>query len=212
MDVTWRGTLPYRQAWAEQVQYREEVIAGRAGPALWLLEHPPVITTGRRDAAVDEVRVREAGFELCRTERGGLATCHEPGQLVGYVFVDVSAGGIRALVAALERGIAAWLEGVGVRAGPRSGHPGVWVGTDKVCALGLHVHRGVTMHGFALNLVNDLRGFGLITPCGILDGGVTTVARLVVGAPTPAEAAPGVGRAVAASVGRFRLDSPGVHG
>lgn len=207
MDVTWCGRVPYREAWARQVAYREAVIAGQAPPALWLLEHPPVITTGRRDATVDAARVAAAGFELVATERGGLATCHEPGQLVGYLFADVSERGIRALVRALEVGLAAWLGEQGVEAGPRAGYPGVWVGQDKVAALGLHVRRGVTMHGFALNLVNDLRGFGLITPCGITDGGVTTLERLRGVSPDPAAAAAGVGRTCLWALAQEGLDT-----
>ena len=77
--------------------------------------------------------------------------------------------------------------GVGIEARRRSDAPGVWVGPDKVAALGLHVRRGVTMHGFAINLSNDLRGFSLITPCGILDGGVTSVERCSGTSVTPAE-------------------------
>ncbi len=76
----------------------------------------------------------------------------------------------------------------------------MWVGTDKLCAVGLHVRRGITMHGFALNLDNDLGGFGLITPCGIIDGGVTSVKRLRGSAPMPGEAAAGVGEAVASAL------------
>lgn len=212
MVVSWLGTVPYREAWARQVQYRDAVIAGAAPPALWLLEHPPVITTGRREAAVEAERVAAAGFELVATERGGLATCHEPGQLVGYVFVDVRERADAALVGALEAGIAAWLAAQGVVAGPRAGHPGVWVGRDKVCAVGLHVRRGVTMHGFALNLVNDRRGFSLITPCGIVDGGVTTLARWVPDAPAPAQAAASVGEAILRALALEGLDTRGAKG
>ncbi len=203
--VTWRGTLEYGEALLDQRAYREAVIAGTAPEALWLLEHPPVITTGRREAHVDAVRVRQAGFDLVATERGGLATCHEPGQLVGYLFVDASRLGVRRLVAALELAIVGWLADFGVQAGGSAGRPGVWVGREKVCALGLHVKRGVTMHGFALNLVNDLRGFGLISPCGIVEGGVTTLSRLVGGAPTPETAAPSVARAVVSACAAARV-------
>lgn len=181
MNVVWRGTIEYGRALEEQRAYRERVITREAPEALWLLEHPPVITLGRRAGEVDLDRdaIRAAGFAIHETERGGLATCHEPGQLVGYLFFDASRLGVRRTVETLEDGLLAWCAGRGLEAGRREGYPGIWVGREKICALGLHVRLGVTMHGFALNLVNDLRGFGLITPCGITDGGVTTVARLL---------------------------------
>lgn len=137
---------------------------------------------------VDEARIASAGFALVATERGGLATCHEPGQLVGYLIRDVSGIGVRCAVHAIEEGLIDWLAGRGIEARRRLDAPGVWVGPDKVAALGLHVRRGVTMHGFAINLSNDLRGFSLITPCGILDGGVTSVERCSGTSVTPAEA------------------------
>lgn len=187
MKVEWRGRWDYLEALAAQRSRREEVIAGCADPVLWLLEHPPVITLGRRAAMVDEARIASAGYALVATERGGLATCHEPGQLVGYLIRDVSEVGVRRAVHAIEEGLIDWLAGVGIEARRRSDAPGVWVGPDKVAALGLHVRRGVTMHGFAINLSNDLRGFSLITPCGILDGGVTSVERCSGTSVTPAE-------------------------
>lgn len=160
-------------------------MVGGAEGSLWLLEHDPVITLGRRGGEVDRAAAAGAGFAVEQADRGGLATCHEPGQLVGYLVADVRRPGIRRVVEGLERGLAAWLAGVGVEAGPREGYPGVWVGRDKIAAVGLSVRHGVTTHGFALNLVNDLRGFDLILPCGIRDGGVTTLARLRGGASPP---------------------------
>jgi lipoate-protein ligase B len=200
MHTRWLGTVPYAEALAEQRAHRDALAAGRADEEIWLLEHPPVITTGRRVVAeLDPDAVRGAGFDLVATERGGLATCHEPGQLVGYVLIDARSIGVRRTVQALEAAIAGWLGGRGVRAGARAGYPGVWVGRDKICAIGLHFRAGFTMHGFALNLVNDRRGFGLITPCGIADGGVATLQGLLgpgEAVPGPIEAALAVGKAV----------------
>ncbi len=191
MNWRWLGTVPYGEALAAQRAHRDALVEGRAAEEVWLLEHPPVITTGRRDVGdLDPARVAAAGFELFATERGGLATCHEPGQLVGYVLVDARAIGVWRTVVAIEGAVAGWLAEHGVEAGPREGYPGVWVGREKICAVGLHFRVGRTMHGLALNLVNDLRGFGLITPCGIVDGGVISLERLVGDrAPAPAEAA-----------------------
>lgn len=191
MIPRWLGTVPYGDALAAQRAHREALIAGTAGDEVWLLEHPPVITTGKRGVVdLDGERIAAAGFELYATERGGLATCHEPGQLVGYLLMDARGIGVRRTVETLERAVTGWLLEQGVEAGPREGYPGVWVGREKICAVGLHVKAGRTLHGFALNLRNDLRGFGLITPCGIVDGGVTTLVRLVgERAPAPAQAA-----------------------
>ncbi|GDX80125.1 octanoyltransferase [Deltaproteobacteria bacterium] len=204
MVVTWRGTQEYGATLADQRAFRDGVIAGQRAEGLWLLEHPPVITTGRRGGVGDEARIRAAGYDLVATERGGLATCHEPGQLVGYLFLDVSKIGVRRAVTAIEGGVIAWLRAMDLDANVREGLPGVWVGREKVCALGLHVKRGVTMHGFALNLVNDLRGFDLIVPCGIVDGTVTSVQRLRGRSPSPEEAAPAVGAAVIAALASLR--------
>ncbi len=205
MPIEWRwlGRVPYGWTLALQRTRRDAIVAGTAPEALWLLEHDPVITLGRR--AVPELGSIVGEIPVVRTERGGLATWHGPGQLVGCLLVDARRRGwsVKGMVRGIEDGIGAWLWAMGVAAGRRQGAPGVWVGDDKICAVGLHFRRGVSMHGFALNLVNDLSGFAAIVPCGITDGGVTSLARLGVAAPTPEQAAP----SVAASVGRA-LDNP----
>lgn len=207
LALRWWGRLPYRPTLEAQRRYRDAVRAGEAPEALWLLEHEPVITLGRRAAeGVREEEARAAGFEIVATERGGLATCHEPGQLVGYLFVDARRWGVRRLVEGVEEGLLRWVEGAGVPAARREGHPGVWVrGADppaKLGAIGLHVGSGVTMHGFALNLVNDRRGFGFIVPCGIADAAVATVRERGGRAGlAPAEVAQAVGEEVAAALG-----------
>ncbi|MDP2306498.1 MAG: lipoyl(octanoyl) transferase LipB [Pseudomonadota bacterium] len=197
MRWRWLGRVPYVEALAAQRAHRDALGEGRVGQEVWLLEHDPVVTTGRRGVFdLDPARIAAAGYDLAATERGGLATCHEPGQLVGYVLIDAREIGVRRTIATLEGAIVEWLGTQGVMAGPREGYPGVWVGSEKLCAVGLHFRGGLTLHGFALNLVNDLRGFGLITPCGIRDGGVTTLARLVGTAPAPAAAAAAIGEIV----------------
>ena len=200
---TWLGRVPYAWALALQHTRRDAIVAGTAPEVLWLLEHEPVITVGRR--AVPDLGDLAGDIPVVRTERGGLATWHGPGQLVGYLLVDARRRGwsVKGIVRGIEDGITSWLAAAGVAAGRRSGAPGVWVGGDKICAVGLHFRRGVSMHGFALNLGNDLSGFAAIVPCGITDGGVTSLARLGVPAPTPEQAAP----SVATWVGRA-LDNP----
>jgi len=174
--------MPYAQALEEQRSHRRAILEGRADSVLWLLEHDPVVTTGRRvpegTASVEELAARNIDFFA--TERGGLATYHGPGQLVGYLICDIGDYGlsVRETICGVETGIIRWLEGFGVTAGRRQGYPGVWVGKNKIAALGLHFRKGVSMHGFALNLTVDLAPYDLIVPCGITDGGVTSLQRL----------------------------------
>lgn len=198
IEVAWLGRVPYREALRRQRERREAVIAG--GPeAFWLLEHDPVVTTGRRDAgAIDAGALAVAGIDLVDTERGGLATWHGPGQLVGYLIVDLARRHlhVRTLITAVEQGLIDWLATVGVTADRRADYPGVWLGRDKIAAIGMHFRHGVSLHGFALNLDCDLGGFATIVPCGITDGGVTRLADRIPGAPSPADAH----LAVAASV------------
>lgn len=202
----WGSQVPYAEAWERQRARRDAVLAGEAPPVLALLEHRPVITTGRRPAPGTPAPAALAalGVDFHATDRGGLATWHGPGQLVGYAIVELASVGVgvRAFVAALEDGIISWLAGRGVAAGRAPGRPGIWVGGDKICAVGLNVHRGVTTHGFALNLDPDLSSFGLIVPCGIADGGVTSLARLTGRSPAPQAAARSVAEAVSAHIYR----------
>jgi len=122
-----------------------------------------------------------------RTERGGLATWHGPGQLVGYLIVDSGRRrlGVKRTVRGVEEALIVWLRGIGILASRRPEYPGVWVGGDKVAAVGMHFRRGISMHGFALNLCPDLSGYDGIVPCGIVDGGVTSVFTLLGHSPTP---------------------------
>lgn len=197
----WLGHVPYRQALAAQRARRDAILAGQAGSTLWLLEHPPIVTEGRRapPSPTPVAALAARGIDWERTERGGLATYHGPGQLVGYLLCDLSTLGlgVRRTVEALEQGLLDWLRSRGVPADRRPGYPGAWVGRAKIAAVGLHVLRQVSMHGFALNLTVDLHPFSLIVPCGITDGEVTSLAALQPGAaPGPAEAAPSVAAAV----------------
>jgi lipoyl(octanoyl) transferase len=200
------GTLPYAEALTLQREHREAVLAGDADPVLFLLEHPPTLTTGRRPppGLAPAAFWRQRGVDYFETERGGLATYHGPGQLVGYLICRLEDHhlSVRAVVEAIEEGLICWLRDRGVEASRREGFPGAWVGRQKIAAIGLNVHRGVTLHGFALNLTVDLEPFTWFVPCGISDGGVTRLADLLPGAPTPAEAAREVGDSV---VGRLRV-------
>lgn len=195
----WLGTVPYLQALDAQRAHREAILAGKAGEEIWLLEHASVVTTGRRPVPdLDPARLARHGVPIVATERGGLATWHGPGQLVAYILIDAGSRGIgaRALVDLVEETVIGWLAGLGLATTRRPGLPGVWAGRDKLCAVGLHLAHGVSMHGLALNLDPDLGVYDLFTPCGVMDGGVGSVRRLLGDAPTPEAAARSLGPAL----------------
>jgi len=160
---------------------------------LILLEHEPVITLGRRADDAHILASPEAleteGVQVCRTERGGDVTYHGPGQLVGYPIIDISSYGLGAsdYMHRLEDVVAAALADFGIQTHKREGIIGVWVGENKIAALGVRIKRGVTFHGFALNVKPNMLHWSFIIPCGITDGGVTSVALELEHAPTMAE-------------------------
>lgn len=152
---------------------------------LILVEHDPVVTLGRGTrpgslpVPVDQL-VRE-GVEVFEVERGGDVTCHEPGQLVGYPVLDLQhhRPDLHWYLRQLEGTLIDALGTLGVPAGPSPGRTGVWAGSRKVASIGVHVKRWITLHGFALNVTNDLQGFDRIVPCGLPGVEMTSVAREV---------------------------------
>ena len=178
------GRLGYRQAWdlqRELVSARQDKV-GR--DALILLEHPRVYTLGKRtDRAhllADDRWLAERGIELVEVDRGGDITYHGPGQLVGYPILRLaSTRGVVGYVRALEEVLVRALAAIGVRARRLEGFTGVWVDEAKVAAIGVRVaSKGVTSHGFALNVTTDLDDFAGIVPCGIGDREVCSLASL----------------------------------
>lgn len=182
---------PLRARWLGAVPYQEADVLQRAlhthaaDDYLLLLEHPHVYTLGS-SATLEHVLVPPAsvGAELVRADRGGDVTYHGPGQLVGYPIVSLEEwrAGQRDVVAyirRLESVLVDVLADLGVGASCVDGYTGVWVGDEKIAAIGVRVSRGRTRHGFALNVDPDLSMFGHIVPCGIRDKGVTSVARLL---------------------------------
>ena len=163
------GSLPY----AEAVELQDRIRAARQAEAipdaLLLLEHDPVYTKGRRSERADlpmgEEWYRAQGIDVAETTRGGRVTYHGPGQLVGYPIVAV--GDVVEYVRTIERAVIAALADEGVEASVRAGLTGIWVGERKIGSIGVHVSRGVTMHGFAVNVDCDLQPFEWIVPCGI---------------------------------------------
>ena len=169
------GTLEYREALALQERVRAARQQGQLPDVLLTLEHWPVYTRGRRSGAgelpMGEDWYRTQGIDIVETDRGGKVTYHGPGQLVGYPIVQID--DVVAYVRTLERALVAALreEGVAARARPDEGpdYTGVWVQERKIASIGVHVARGVTTHGFAVNVENDLQPFQWIVACG-LDG------------------------------------------
>lgn len=140
---------------------------------LWLLEHPRVFTQGLNGRA--EHVFAPGDIPLVRSDRGGQVTYHGPGQRVVYTLIDLQrlGLGIKDLVATLEAALIATLTHFGIPGERRPGAPGVYIGRDKIAALGLRVKRGCTYHGLSLNVRMDLEPFGRIRPCGLADTGVT---------------------------------------
>ena len=170
------GVVDYRRALAMQEALRARRQREEVPDCLLVLEHPPVYTRGRRARAGDVVAGATQGIEVVDVDRGGKVTFHNPGQLVGYPIVRVS--DVVAYVRDLEAAMITALAGEGIEARTRDGLTGVWVGEEKIGSIGVHVSRGVTTHGFALNVANDLEPFDRVVACGLPGVRMTSVARL----------------------------------
>jgi len=159
------GLVEYREAVDIQERLRSRVQAGELPDLLLLLQHPPVYTTGRRSEA-GELPIGD-GIPVVETERGGKLTYHGPGQLVGYPIMHVP--NVREFVETMERALVAAIADAGVPAGTREGREftGVWVQDRKIASIGIHVSRRVSMHGFAVNVDNDLAPFTSVVACGL---------------------------------------------
>ena len=167
------GRVDYREAVALQERLRERVQAGDLPDLLLLLEHPPVYTTGRRSEP-GELPATDA-IDVVETDRGGKLTYHGPGQLVGYPIMHVP--NVRAFVESMEAALITALREAGVAAATREGrdYTGVWVEDRKIASIGIHVSRRVSMHGFAVNVDNDLAPFGDVIACGLPDVRMTSL-------------------------------------
>jgi lipoyl(octanoyl) transferase len=186
LDVRRLGLMPYADALALQRSLVAERQAGRVDDLLLLVEHPPVLTLGVRGdggrahilAAEDALTAR--GVEIFEAGRGGDVTFHGPGQIVGYPIIDLNPDrrDVHRYVRDLEEVLIQVAGDFGIDATRVPGLTGVWVGRDKLAAIGVRIARWVTSHGFALNVTTNLDDFSLIVPCGIADRGVTSFARL----------------------------------
>jgi lipoate-protein ligase B len=163
------GRLPYGDGLTIQSRLREARQEDAIPDALLLLEHEPVYTKGRRtepgDLPMGDDWYRQQGIEVSDSDRGGRVTYHGPGQLVGYPIMRIES--VREYIATMERAIIEALADEGVEAEVREGLTGVWAGDGKIGSIGVHVNRGVTTHGFAINVDCDLQPFEWIVPCGI---------------------------------------------
>jgi lipoate-protein ligase B len=163
------GRLPYGEAVEVQDRLRTARQQEAIPDSLLLLEHDPVYTKGRRtdpaDLPMGDDWYRSQGIDVADTTRGGRVTYHGPGQLVGYPIMGI--GDVIEYVRTIERAVIAALADEGIEAGVREGLTGIWVEDRKIGSIGVHVSRGVTMHGFAVNVDCDLQPFEWIVPCGI---------------------------------------------
>lgn len=188
VEALWLGRIGYVQAAVLQREAAARI--ARGGPETFLLlEHEPVFTLGRNASAADVLftpeRRRELGIDLVETDRGGKVTYHGPGQLVGYpvMNLDPDRRDVRRYVSDLEQVLMNTLADFGVtasRSSVRERVSSVWVGNDKIAAIGVHISRWITTHGFALNVSEEpLPFFRGIVPCGITDGGITSIERVL---------------------------------
>jgi lipoyl(octanoyl) transferase len=176
------GTIPYREALAIQARLSSARQADELPDMLLLLEHPPVYTCGRRSGAEDlpfeEDFYRAKGIDVVATDRGGRLTYHAPGQLVGYPIMRID--DVHRFLRTIEDALIAALAGAGVSARSRHAegidYTGVWVAERKIASIGLHVARGVTTHGFAVNVENDVEPFSWVIACGLPELSTTSLA------------------------------------
>ena len=175
------GLVSYQEGLELQQQARQRVAGGDVAGVLILLEHQPVITTGRGGGR-ENLRTSLSGLqaeriEVVETNRGGNITCHNPGQLVGYPVLNLSRWqeDVHWYVEQLEEVLIRTVARYGIVAGRKARYTGVWAGNRKMAAIGVSVRNWITSHGFALNVNNDLALFQQIVPCGIEDFGVTSL-------------------------------------
>jgi len=206
LTVVVAGTVGYGPALQWQNELYRRRVAGEAEDVMLLLEHPHVYTLGRRFSAEHLLLSREAlaqrGIEVFECDRGGSITYHGPGQLVGYPVLELEDPDVIAYLRSLEEVLIRGVRSFGVAADRREGLTGVWAGAsgeEKLASIGVNVSRGVTKHGFALNVTTDLSYFAGMVPCGIPAVQVTSLERLVGSAP-PMEAVQGAVTAELATI------------
>lgn len=179
------GVMSYRDCLEVQYQTHRYVLEAPGRGVILTVEHPSVITLGKHANPANLLWssewLRAHSIDLCETDRGGEVTAHEPGQLVMYPILRLADFFLspKKYVALLEEVVIGLLADLGISSSVDSERPGVWVGVEKICAVGVRIKDRVSMHGIALNVLNSLDIFNLIVPCGLQGRGVTSIARQV---------------------------------
>ena len=179
LDVITKGLIPYETAWKYQRELHAQRLAGDIPDTLVLLEHPPVYTFGKNSDRSNLIDPQDA--EVIQSDRGGDITWHGPGQLVGYPIINLEEHkkSVSWYMRNLEEVIISTLKEFEISGDRISGMTGVWVGNQKICAMGVRLSRWVTMHGFALNVRPDMSYFNGMIPCGIKGKGVVSMKDLL---------------------------------
>ena len=202
------GVVPYELALKRQQGLMQARAEGIIPDVLLLLQHPPVFTIGRFSGEEDIIASLETltqeGIAVFHTNRGGGITYHGPGQLVGYPILNLKENGlgVREYIWKLEAVIIKLLLDLGIQGHRVAKYPGVWVGEEKICSVGIHVSHSITMHGFALNVNTNLSHFEYINPCGINSKVMTSVSKLL---RYPVEVETTIGRLLNCFSAVFRL-------
>ena len=175
------GQRPYQEVWDYQKEIQAKRIAGEIEDTLLMVEHEPVYTLGKNANENHLLQSRDQSVDVFNIERGGDITFHGPGQLVGYPILDLSnyKKSVSWYMRTLEQIIIDTVYEFGIEAKRIEGLTGVWVGDEKIAALGVRIRRWVTMHGFSINVNTDLTFYDGIIPCGIFDHGITSMEQLL---------------------------------
>ena len=184
-EASWLGIVSYEEGLRLQERAVERLRSSEGPEQLLLLEHPHVFTLGRgadaNNVLADQHQLQTNSVEVHETGRGGDVTYHGPGQLVGYPIINLKPDrcDVHRYVRDLEEVLIRTIADYGIEGGRIEGLTGVWVGNEKIAAIGVRIARWITSHGFALNVNTDLKFFQMIVPCGITDKGVTSISRVL---------------------------------
>lgn len=188
MEIKYLNTLPYAQALELMEKIHSEMVADETKEGIILVvQHPPTVTMGNRNLLEDMIvppdQLKFKGVAYHKIDRGGSVTVHEPGQVVIYPIFNMTKYGhtVRSYVCALEQAMIDTCAHYGVKAARDSINPGVWVGENKIGAVGIRILNKVTKHGLAFNVTNSLETFQTIVPCGLRGRGVTSLEREILG-------------------------------
>lgn len=208
LNVRWLGRVRYAEAYDLQHALFERRVAGLGADYLLLLEHPNVFTLGRRASSenllLEKDQFDAIGADVIDVDRGGDVTYHGPGQLIAYPIIRLARLDVVAYVRSIEDAVIATVAQFGVEAERDPDYTGVWVGEEKLCAIGVRVSRMTTMHGLALNVTTDLSYFDAIVPCGIESRGVTSLEKLTGERPKLSDLVPVLADELATSFGGAR--------